>query len=345
MKKGSALLLAAALLAALTGCGTNAGEGSASSSGTVEFEVQTWRLACSAQKGTVACQAAEYFADQVSDATNGAVTVEVTAGDKTSDGSDGLLSSLTAGEVDLTVQSSLDYLALDSQFGVLTLPFLFSSAEEAESALEGDGGAALAELLASHGLRAVGFGTNGFRCPTNSVRPITKPQDLQGLRLRVADCDPILRTYRLWGAEAETAAWFGVFTALQTGAFQGQENPLSVADGASIQDVQEYVTDWTGFYDGLFFCMNGKLYDSLSPTVQKVADECGKKAAAYERQLSGRSGQDILAAWSKAGVTVTQLTEEEAGAFRDASAPIRDAAAAALTPALKAAFFPAEKAN
>lgn len=341
MRRIAALLLAAVMAAALSGCGEDA---PAQSGGAVEFEVQNWSLSCGGTEDSAEGQAAGRFAELVSNATNSAVTVEVSFSDRLSGGSaqEGVR-MLTDGEIDFAIVSDLDCMTLDEQLGVVSLPFLFSSDAEAEAALEGAGGEALKDLLAASGLRCVGFGTRGFRCPTNSIRPIAEPADLKGLRLRVADYGLLDESYRLWGTDVGHSRWFEVFTALQTGAYQGQENPLSTADAAGLQDVQQYVTDWAGFYESLYFCMNAARYDALSPTLQKVADECGRQAADWQRQLNAQRREKILSAWAKAGVTVTQPTPEQTAAFRELTAPCRNAMESKLTSdALREAFFGVE---
>ena len=91
---------------------------------------------------------------------------------------------------------------------------------------------------------------------------------MKGLKIRVAGSSVLNNAYQAWGANWANANWSEVFTALQTGTYDGQENPLPTADGASIAEVQKYVTYWTGVYDCIFFTMNADLYNSLSPELQ-----------------------------------------------------------------------------
>ena len=273
----------------------------------LEFEAQTWRLTCAGGKNAVDTQAAEYFAQLVYRETNGAVKVEVSYGSSLTD-EDGLDT-----EADLTLFSSLLWSRLDPRFTVLTLPFLFSSEAEAAAALDGDGGAALADVLAEYGQQCLGIGSGGFRCPTNSIRPIASPADLKGLRLRVED-HPILQdVYSLWGADCVSLNWPLVYTALRTGTHDGQEMPLEDAHRSSIQEVQSHVTDWTGLYSGLSLCMDGELYASLSPTLQEIVDTCGEKTITRQRHLLAEATQTVLSQWRKAKVTVTTLTPDENG--------------------------------
>jgi C4-dicarboxylate transporter DctM subunit len=129
-----------------------------------------------------------------------------------------------------------------------------------------------------------------------------------------------------------------VFTALQTGTFDGQENPLSIADAASIQTIQKYVTHWNGIYESLFLCMNKTLYDSLTPELQKLVDQCGRQAIEFQRQTSRDAEKTLLEQWAAAHVTVTELTEDQAKVFRKAAQPCYDQFAQNVSEELLADF-------
>lgn len=111
-----------------------------------------------------------------------------------------------------------------------------------------------------------------------------------------------------------------MYTGLQTGTYDGQENPVPTMDAASVQEVQSYCTYWTGAYDCLFFCMNGDLYDSLSPELQAIVDECGQKAVEYQREINRSGDKEILDRWeADNGVQVYYLSEEEQAPFKELS--------------------------
>ena len=289
----------------------------------LEFEAQTWQITCSGGKNSLDARTAEYFSQLVYRETNGAVTVTVHPGNTLTEGdaSAGLQNVLDGG-AGISLYSSLLWSQKDPRFTVLTLPFLFSSETEAAAALDGDGGDALAKLLKTYGQHCIGIGSGGFRCPTNSIRPIASPADMQDLRIRVDDLPVLREAYGLWGAQCVRMDWPLVYTALRTGTHDGQEMPFEVADASSVQDVQTHVTDWTGLYSGLFFCMNRELYDSLSPTLREIVDECGKKTVEYQRRLMDENARAVLSRWRKAKVTVTVLTPEAAAEFRSAAQPL-----------------------
>ena len=298
----------------------------------LEFEAQTWQLTCAGGKNAADTQAAEHFAQLVYRETNGAVNVKVSYGRSLTDG------DTIDADADISFFSSLLWSQTDPRFAVLTLPFLFSSEAEAATALDGDGGAALAAVLAEYDQHCLGIGSGGFRCPTNNIRPVASPADLKDLRLRVDDHSILRDAYSLWGADCVSLSWPLVYTALRTETHDGQEMPLEDAHRSSIQEVQAYVTDWTGLYSGLFLCMDAELYDRLSPTLRKIVDECGEKTIARQRSLLAESTQSILSQWRKAKVSVTTLTPEAAAEFRAAAQPCYDNFAQTVSADLLAAF-------
>ncbi len=346
MKKFLALTMALTMAASLAACGSsgssNGGNSSAaagSNGGDTQFEKQTWKFACSATENTCWADMGRDFGQMVSDATGGAITVEVYAADQLTAGnqSEGI-QAVMDGTTELSAHSNLIYSAFDQRLNVVSLPFLFDSFDDVDAKLDGKGGEALGEVVESMGLHLLGIGENGFRHPTNSVRPIEKVDDMKGLKLRVAGSELLNAEYTKWGANWANANWSEVYTGLQTGTYDGQENPLPTADGASIAEVQKYVTYWTGVYDCIFFTMNGELYDSLSPELQAIVDECGQKAAQNQRQLEREQDQEILQKWADNGIVVTELSDEAVQGFKDASASCYDEFADTLTPELIAAF-------
>ena len=349
MKKFLALVLALVMSLSLVACGGSKTEAPANteeptktetpSSDAPKFEKQTWKFACSATENTCWADMGRDFGKMVSDATGGAVTVEVYAADQLTAGNqtEGI-QGVIDGTIELSAHSNIIYSNFDGRLNVVSLPFLFDSFEDVDAKLDGEAGKAVGEVVESMGLHLLGIGENGFRHPTNSVRPIESLADMKGLKLRVAGSELLNREYALWGANWANANWSEVYTGLQTGTYDGQENPLPTADGASIAEVQKYVTYWTGVYDCIFFTMNGELYDSLSPELQKIVDECGQKAAQNQRKLEREQDQIVLQKWADAGVTVSELTPEAAAEFKAASEPCYTEFEDVLTPELIAAF-------
>ena len=221
--------------------------------------------------------------------------------------------------VQISMHSNLIYSAFDPRFNVVSLPYLFSSVEDADQALDGAAGEKLKDILSDYGLHCMGIAENGFRQLTNSVREVKSVDDMKNLKLRVAGSNLLMECYKRWGADATNMNWSETYTALQQKTVDGQENPLPAIDAASVQEVQPYTSLWNANYDCLFFCINQELYDSLTPEQQKVVDEAGQKAVAYERYINRAGDEEIMDRWSTSnGVTITPYEDMDIDSFKQA---------------------------
>lgn len=323
MKKFLALTMALAMALSLAACGGDKAADTGANTDAPKFEKQTWKFACSATENTCWADMGRDFGQMVSDATGGAITVEVYAADQLTAGNqtEGIQGAID-GTIELSAHSNIIYANFDQRLNVVSMPFLFDSYEEVDEKLTGEPGAAVGKVVEDLGLKLLGVGENGFRAITNSVRPIESLADMKGLKLRVAGCKVLNTAYGLWGTNWSNAAWSEVYTGLQTGTFEGQENPLPTADGASIQEVNKYCANWTGIYDCIFFTMNKDLFDSLDPELQEIVLECGAKAAENQRKLQREGVQEVIDKWEAAGVTVTELSDAAVAEFKAATEPM-----------------------
>ena len=310
MKKFVALSLVLMMALALCACGN-------------KVEQQTWKFACSATDNTCWADMGRDFGKMISEATDGAITVQVYAADQLTAGNqtEGI-QGVIDGTIDLSAHSNIIYANFDQRLNVVSMPFLFDSYEDVDAKLTGEAGAAVGKVVESQGLKLLGVGENGFRAVTNNVRAIESLEDMKGLKLRVAGCKVLNTAYDLWGANWTNANWSEVYTGLQTGTYEGQENPFPTADGASMSEVQTHVTNWTGIYDCIFFTMNKELYDSLSPELQAIVDEAGAKAAENQRNLQRAGVSEVMDKWTAAGVTITELSDDAIAEFKAATEPM-----------------------
>ena len=328
MKKLLALLLAVCMVFALCACGQTAAPAEeapadaapAVDSGLIECDDTTLTFCCSAAETTCWAQMAKVFADYINERTTGEFTVEIYAMDQLTNGNqtEGI-QAVADGTIDLSAHSNLIYSNFDQRLNVVSLPFNFDDTAEVDAILNGDGYAALAPIVESMGMHLMGIAENGFRHVTNNVRPIETLEDMKGLVIRVAGAQVLKNAYEAWGTNYTTANWSEVYTGLQTGTYEAQENPLPTADASSISDVQDYCTYWTGIYDCIFFTMNQELYDSFSPEMQALIDEAGANAAADQRVKERAGDDEVLTKWKDQGLTISELSDEEVAKFKDAS--------------------------
>ena len=285
------------------------------------WEEQTWNFTCSPTETSTWAEGGRKFGELMEKATGGKVKVNVYAADQLTNGnqSEGIQALMNGDPVQISMHSNLIYSAFDPRFNVVSLPYLFDSVEDADAKLDGLAGEMLKDILSEYGLHCMGIAENGFRQLTNNVREIKSVDDMKNLKIRVAGSNLLMECYKRWGADATNMNWSETYTALQQKTVEGQENPLPAIDAASVQEVQPYCSLWNANYDCLFFCINQKLYDSLTPEQQAVVDEAGQKAVAYERHINRAGDEEIMSRWQeKNGVTITSYEDLDVDSFKKA---------------------------
>ena len=282
---------------------------------------QTWNFTCSTTETSTWAEGGRKFGELVEKATGGKIKVNVYAADQLTNGnqSEGIQALIDGDPVQISMHSNLIYSAFDPRFNVVSLPFLFDSVEDADAKLDGEAGEKLKAILDEYNLHCMGIAENGFRQLTNSRQEVKSVEDMKNLKIRVAGSNLLMECYKRWGADATNMNWSETYTALQQKTVEGQENPLPAIDAASVQEVQPYCSLWNANYDCLFFCINGDIYNSLTPEQQEVIDECGKLATDYEREINRAGDDEIMSRWQKEnGVTITQNEDMDIDSFKKA---------------------------
>ncbi|MGL4208636.1 MAG: DctP family TRAP transporter solute-binding subunit [Candidatus Adiutrix sp.] len=267
---------------------------------------------------------AKKFAELVEERTNGNVKIRVFPNDVLSGGNQAKgLEQLIGGIADFSFHSSIIYSVMDERFGIISLPFLFNSVEDADAKLAGPGGAAIKDLADQKGIVALAFGENGMRQLTTN-KPIVTLDDMKGLKVRI----PAMKMYTLLftalGANPLTMNFTEVFTALQQGTIDGQENPLDTINSAKIQEVQKYLTNWDYSYDIIILGMNKKLFNTMSEDLQKLIQQAAVDACEYQKQINRERNENFLEQFRKAGMTINTLSPENREQFKNATQRVYD---------------------
>ena len=285
------------------------------------WEEQTWNFTCSTTETSTWAEGGRKFGELMEKATGGKIKVNVYAADQLTNGnqSEGIQALMNGDPVQISMHSNLIYSAFDPRFNVVSLPFLFDSVEDADAKLDGEAGEKLKEILDEYGLHCMGIAENGFRQLTNSKQEVKTVDDMKNLKIRVAGSNLLMECYKRWGADATNMNWSETYTALQQKTVEGQENPLPAIDAASVQEVQPYCSMWNAIYDCLFFCINGDIYNSMTPEQQEVIDECGRLATQYEREINRACDDEIMHRWqNENGVTITNYEDMDIDSFKQA---------------------------
>ena len=293
----------------------------------LDWPEMTWNFACSTTETSTWADGGRKFGELMEKATGGKVKVNIYAADQLTNGnqSEGIQALMNGDPVQISMHSNLIYSAFDPRFNVISLPFIYDSVEDEDAKFDGAAGEKMKEILEEYGLHCMGIAENGFRELTNSVRQVKSVDDMKNLKIRVAGSDLLMECYNRWGADATNMNWSETYTALQQNTVEGQENPLPAIDAASVQEVQDYCSMWDSIYDCLFFCINQKIYDSLTPEQQVVVDECGQLAVQYQREINRSGDEEIKGRWiDKNGVEIIVKDEMDIDSFKEAVAGVKD---------------------
>jgi tripartite ATP-independent transporter DctP family solute receptor len=206
----------------------------------------------------------------------------------------------------------------------LEMPFVFPSYQAADKVLDGPTGQDLAKKFNKAGFVALAFLDNGFRNVTNSKRPVKTPEDLKGLKIRTMEAPTHLAIWRALGANPTPMAW-PIFTQLQQGVIDGQENPIAVIHAAKLVEAgQKYLTLTRHVYSALVFVANKSFLDGFSEADRKVVMDCARAAALQGRNFIRGNEAKQLTELKAAGLQVEE--KPDLAAFRKATAQVIDSA-------------------
>ena len=317
-KRSISLLLALALcLLLLCGCGTT-GSGTDSGSGYQKIHLV---MAVNGTDTQIDSRVARYFAELVEERSGGNVTVDVFPNDQLAGGSATKgIEMIAMGSVDLAAYATCTLAVIDSQLPVATIPWSFDSYTEARQVIDSTGGAYYAERLAAKGITYIASFHNGFRQLTNSKTVVDEPSDLKNLKIRVPGSEVYMGFFRALGADPTSMSWSEVFTAIQQGTIDGQENGASVTSTAKMDEIQKYMTIWNYSYENDLFIANTKIWESLDENTRQLLTECAIEACNWGRDTLEAEEADILARFEAKGMTITYLTDEQKAAFAEAIA-------------------------
>lgn len=255
--------------------------------------------------------AAEEFKRLVEEGSNGAITVSVYPSNQLGNNNQ-MVEGVRLGTIDLTSNGNPFYTAFLPELNILDLPFLFEDHEHVYRVVDGEIGRGLLDLLDDHRMKGLAFWEIGFRDITNSQRPIRAPEDMEGLKFRLTPNAAHLKAFELLGANPTPMAFSEVYMALQTGAIDGQENPVSIIYANRMNEVQDHLTLLGYAYTAQVFAMNRARFDSLSTEHQELVLDAAHQAALVQREDLVRRNAEYLEELKRQGMQVVEEVDIEA---------------------------------
>jgi tripartite ATP-independent transporter DctP family solute receptor len=271
------------------------------------------------EPGSLIGAAADHFAQLANQRLNGKYKV-VVYGSSTLGGDKEMMQKLKLGTVDM-VEPSTVMSSIADMFGVFEMPYLVKSREHMKKIEKDVFWSKIEPSAEAKGYKVLAVWENGFRQITNNKRPITKPEDLQGIKLRVPEGKWRVKMFQAYGANPSPMKFSEVFTALQTGVMDGEENPLAQIDSAKFYEVQKYLSMTGHVYTPAYLVVSTNGWKRIPPDVQKTLEQAAKETQDFVYQTGARMDEDLLVKMKKAGIKVNDADKD---AFIKASKPVYD---------------------
>ncbi len=226
----------------------------------------------------------EQFAKAVSDRSGGEIEIKLFPSDQLGNQRQ-LVEGAQLGTVDMVLTSDQQLSSFMDSFGALILPYLFRDVDHVAKAMDGEVGEYFSQEAEKKGIVILGYWENGFRHVSNSKLPINKVEDLKGLKMRTPNSEISLETFKALGALPTPMGFGEIYSALQLGTVDGQENPISHILTQKWYEVQKYFSLTYHQHSVEPLCISKIVFDSLSPEYQKILLEEGKNMAAVSRKM------------------------------------------------------------
>jgi tripartite ATP-independent transporter DctP family solute receptor len=269
------------------------------------------------------------FAELVKERTGGKINIKVYysgqlyAGKQTNE-----FMLIKQGVADFALGSTINWSTTVKELNLFSMPFLFPDYAALDAVENGPVGKKIFQALDEKGALALGWGENGFREITNSKRAISKPEDLDGLKIRVVGSPIFIDTFKALGANPVSMNWGEALTAFQSGTVDGQENPVTgIIIPYKLWTVNKYCTFWRYTIDPLILVASKETWQSFDKKDQEILRKAALEAAAWQKAEARKGLINSTAAIDelrKNGMDVTVLTADQTKAFKAKTKPVYD---------------------
>ncbi|MDY8109912.1 TRAP transporter substrate-binding protein [Fulvimarina sp. 2208YS6-2-32] len=283
----------------------------------------TLRVAGNFPEDHSATQAMEIFKEELEKRTDGALVVQNFPAMQLG-GAQENVDQVRSGAIFAVFTSVAYFTRSVPELEAVSLPFQFATREQAFKVMDGPVGDLLDEKLLEQGFVNLGYGELGYRHVTNNVRPIETLEDLNGLTVRLQPNEVHLETFRALGANPQSMDISELYSALQQGVIDGQENPYNITFTRRFFEVQEHLSDTGHFFDFINVVTNRQTFENLPDEQQTAVREAMDAAIRWQREEAASVDQAYRQRLVDEGMTLTQITPEARAAMQEAVAPVVD---------------------
>ncbi len=267
--------------------------------------------------------AAEEFKEIVEEKSNGRLQVTIYP-DSQMGADQEINEQVLAGTLDMNAPFFSTVTSFVPEFELFDLPYLFETEEEAFNALSGEVGEQLSSYLEEKNLKSLGYWSGGFKQLTNSVKPVKNVNDLDGLKIRVSQSPLLVTQFRAINAGGISVPFVDLYSSLQTGTVDGQENPFANIASRKFYEVQDYMTISDHGFMGYAFFINNDKFESLPEDLQSIVEEASREVMARQWDISKEKDAEYLQEIEDSGMTIDKFGPEEKREFREATQPAYD---------------------
>ena len=319
MKKKLLLVLTLVMALLLAACGggeKKEGEGSSEAGKAGDKGGKELRMAITASETSAWYYGAEIFKNLVEEKTDYTVKLfpneQLGGGDQVNG-----VTMIYNGESDVDLHSTIIHSNIDPRFAAISLPFAYKDLADVDARLINNEKATetLFSLVEEKGAVPLALFENGFRQITNSKKPIEKVEDLLDMKVRVPGMSMYIDLFTALKASPTAMAFSEVYTALQQGTIDGQENPLDTIKSNNIHEVQKYLTVWNYSYDPLILSVSKQVWDGLTEEEKTIFKEAAEEAGKQQRDETRRRDAEILKEF-EASMEVNVLSDEAKDGFK-----------------------------
>ncbi|ORC35693.1 hypothetical protein B4O97_08605 [Marispirochaeta aestuarii] len=265
--------------------------------------------------------AAVKFAELVEERTDGMVKINIFPNSQLGAQRD-MIEGLQMGTVDITLTTSAVLANFVPTSQVIELPFMFRSRDHVYSVVDGPLAKEIYKGAEDQGLKVISTWENGFRNITNNVRPVSTPSDMDGIKIRVMENQMYIDMFNALGANPVPIARSELFTALQQGTVDAQENPMGQIYSSRFYEVQDYVTLSRHTYSPEVVVFSLKNWNKIPSEYQSIILKAAEEARDYCRKMKIEKDDEFIEGVKKEGMQVTELTPEQVSMFQDKMKPV-----------------------
>lgn len=324
MKKFIAITLVVVLVLSMVGCGkgekNEANEVNEANEANETQEKITLNLSTPDPEDSSITASAHEFAKRVKEKSNGAIEITVHPNGTLYGGDpSAAVKQLGAGTIDMLFLSTLLYANFVPEFNAISIPYLFDDTDQLLAYLNGEPGQELLEKVGTLDIKGLGLWTRSFRQITNSKLPITSPEDLKGLKLRVPNNPLWVEFFKNAGASPTPLAFGEVYNALQLKTIDAQENPVDVPMSAKFYEVQKYLTISNHQADGWVVGMNSDKFEKLSDEHKQILMDVTEEVQDWKLDYDNKQDKEDIAALQEKGMEVNELDADSMKKFAEIS--------------------------